>query len=75
MSIRPIHYRILVKVFQKVGWVYKRTKGDHMIFTKKGCMRPLVIPKYKAIPVFIIRNNLRTAKITNEEYMKKLQEV
>lgn len=41
-----------------------------MIFTKKGCIRPVVIPKYKTIPVFIIKNNLRTAKVTNEEYFK-----
>jgi predicted RNA binding protein YcfA (HicA-like mRNA interferase family) len=73
-SIKPIHYRELVKVFEKAGWVYVRTKGDHLIFDKKGFIKPVVIPKYKTIPVFIIKNNLRTAKISNEEYFKLLRQ-
>jgi len=73
-SIKPLHYKNLIKVFEKSGWIYQRTKGDHMIFTKKGFVRSIVIPKYKTIPVFIIKNNLRTAKISNEEYFKILQE-
>lgn len=74
-SIKPTHYRNLLKVFEKAGWRYQRTKGDHMIFAKKGFIRPVVIPKYKTIPVFIIKNNLRTAKISNEEYLKFLKKV
>jgi len=73
-AIKPINYRDLVKVFQKCGWIYQRTKGDHMIFTKKGFIRPVVIPKYKTIPIFIIKNNLRTAKISNEEYFDLIKQ-
>ena len=32
-----------------------------MVFTKPGVVRPVVIPKYSSVPVFIIKNNLRTA--------------
>jgi hypothetical protein len=35
-----------------------------MVFTKPGVIRPVVIPKYPAVPVFIIKNNLRTAGIS-----------
>ncbi len=73
MSIKPVHYRKLVKVFEKAGWIYSRTKGDHLIFTKTSYLRPVIIPKYKTIPVFIIKNNLRTAKISTEEYFKLLK--
>lgn len=72
-SIKPIHYRDLVKVFEKAGWIYQRTKGDHLIFAKTLFLRPVVIPKYKTVPVFIIKNNLRTAKISNEEYLELLK--
>jgi len=72
-AIKPINYRKLARVFEKLGWVYDRTKGDHMVFVKKGFIRPVVIPKYKNIPVFIIKNNLRTAKISVEEYLKVLK--
>lgn len=71
--MRPIHYRKLVKFFEREGWKHIRTKGDHMIFVKKGFIRPIVIPRYKTVPTFIIKNNLRTAKISNEEYFEKLK--
>lgn len=74
-SIKPVHYKDLIKVFEKDGWSYQRTKGDHMVFTKEAFLRPVVIPKYKTIPVFIIKNNLRTAKISNEQYFKILKNV
>lgn len=73
--IKPIHYRDLAKIFEKADWIYIRTKGDHMIFTKKAFLRPVVIPKYKSIPVFIIKNNLRTAKISNSDYFKLLKKI
>ncbi len=72
-AITPIYYKKLIKVFEKSGWKYNRTRGDHLIFTKKGFIRPIVIPAYKTIPVFIVKNNLRTASITNEEYLKILK--
>lgn len=74
-SIRPISFKDLVKVFEKAGWEYQRTKGDHMIFTRQGFSRPVVIPKYKSIPVFIIKNNIRTAKISNDEYFELLEKL
>ena len=43
-----------------------------MVFTKPGVLRPVVIPKYSAIPVFIIKNNLRTAGMTRERYFELL---
>ena len=75
MSIRPIHYRKLVKVFESEGWEYQRTRGDHMIFTKRGFIRPVVIPKYKTVPIFIIKNNLRTANIDRKKYLDLLKKI
>ena len=37
-----------------------------------GPKATLVIPKYAAIPVFIIKNNLRTAGMTRERYFELL---
>lgn len=71
----PIHYRKLAKVFEKKGFVHVRTVGDHMVYQKEGVLRPIVIPKYKEIPEFIILKNLKTARITRTEYLKLLKEV
>ncbi len=32
-----------------------------MVFTKPGVSRPVVIPKYAAVPVFIVKNNFGPA--------------
>jgi hypothetical protein len=44
-----------------------------MVFTKRDVLRPIVIPKYKQVPVFIIRNNLRSAGMNRERYFELLE--
>lgn len=47
--------------------------SDYLIHTKPGIKRPLAIPMYEAVPVFIIKNLLRTAGMTRERYFELLQ--
>jgi predicted RNA binding protein YcfA (HicA-like mRNA interferase family) len=68
--IVPIHYRKLVRVLEMEGFTFVRERGDHMIFTKTGVLRPIVVPRYDALPVFIIKNVLRTAQISRERYLE-----
>ncbi len=37
--------------------------------------RPVVIPAYKEVPVFVIRNNLKTAGLSRDEYFGLLEKV
>jgi predicted RNA binding protein YcfA (HicA-like mRNA interferase family) len=55
-ALRPVHYAKLVKVFEHDGFNFDRQRGDHLIYTKAGVIRPLVIPIYDQMPVFIIKN-------------------
>lgn len=71
-KLRPVSYKQLVKVFEADGFRCVRIEGDHIVLTKPGVMRPLVIPKYAAVPVFIIKNNLRTAGMSREHYFELL---
>ncbi len=66
--LRPVDYQMLVKVFEQEGFTFSRQRGDHLIVTRPGAKRPLVIPMYKAVPVFIIKNLLRTAGMSRERY-------
>lgn len=45
-----------------------------MVFTKPGLIRPVVIPVSAAIPVFVIKNNLRTAGMSRERYFELLNQ-
>ena len=72
--LTPVPYQKLVKVFEKDGFTFIRQAGDHRIYTKPGIKRPLVIPEYKAVPVFIIKNLLRTAGMDRERYFELLED-
>jgi len=72
-KLNPVSYKQLVRVFEADGFHCVREEGDHMIFTKLGVIRPVVIPKYASVPVFIIKNNLRTARMSRERYLQLLR--
>ena len=74
-KITPLSPERLKRVFEKAGFKCVRTEGDHFVYTKEGVPRPVVIPDWKAIPVFIIKNNLRTAGLTRDEYFRLLKEL
>ena len=60
--IRPVFYKWLVKVFESEGFRFSRQHGDHLIYSKPGVKRPLVIPTYDEVPVFIIRTSCERLK-------------
>jgi predicted RNA binding protein YcfA (HicA-like mRNA interferase family) len=71
--IVPIHFRRLVRVLELEGFILVREHGDHMIFRKEGIERPIVVPRYDPLPVFIIKNVLRTARISRDRYFDLLE--
>jgi predicted RNA binding protein YcfA (HicA-like mRNA interferase family) len=72
-KIIPVHWKRLEKVFLSAGFRFARQEGSHRSYTKPGIPRPIVIPTYDEVPVSIIRNNLKTAGITREEYFILLE--
>lgn len=69
-QLHPIHWKEFEKFILYVGCKFKRQKGDHRVYWRVGLNRPVVLPTYKSLPIFIIRNNLRTLNITVEEYLE-----
>jgi hypothetical protein len=51
------------------------TEGDHFVYLKAGRARPVVILDWDEVPVFIIKNNLRTAGLSRDEYFALLEQV
>jgi len=71
--LRPVNYRTLAKVFEQDGFAFNRQHGDHLFYTKPGAQRPLVIPMYYDVPIFIIKNLMRTAGMSRERYFELLK--
>ena len=68
--LTPIHYKKFEKFLLHKDCKFIKQSGDHRIYKHSGLKRPLVIPVEKDIPVFIIKNNLRTLGISVQEYLK-----
>ncbi|MDA0738451.1 MAG: type II toxin-antitoxin system HicA family toxin [Nitrospirae bacterium] len=73
--ITPLSAKKFRKILEKAGFTLVRTEGDHFVFVKPGLSRPLVVPDWDEVPVFIIKNNLRTAGMSREEYFSYLKQV
>lgn len=73
--LTPIPAWKLKKIMEKAGFVCVRTEGDHFVYVINGIQRPVVIPDWNEVPVFLIKNNLRTAGISREEYFTLLDQV
>jgi len=69
-KIRPVHYKKFEKFLTLIGCEYRRTKGDHLIYRCKDIKRPIIFPKVKEIPVFVIKNNLRILGISHDKYLE-----
>jgi predicted RNA binding protein YcfA (HicA-like mRNA interferase family) len=72
-KITPVNWKVLEKIFLACGFKFARQEGSHRSYVKPGIRRPLVIPTYDEVPVSIIRNNLKTAGISREEYFRLLE--
>jgi predicted RNA binding protein YcfA (HicA-like mRNA interferase family) len=75
MKISPTEYQAQVKIFEMAGCVYIRTKGDHLIYHHPEAVRPVVIPKYREVPAFVIKNNMRIIGMSREKYLELLQKI
>lgn len=68
----PVDWKTLEAVFLASGFQFSRQEGSHRSYLKPGVARPVVIPTYREVPVFVIRNNLKTAGISREDYFRLL---
>jgi len=75
-KITPVHYETLIKIFELDGFAVKRKKGDHIIMTKPGVKRPVVIKiSPRLVPVTHIRTNMTTSAMARERYFELLERV
>lgn len=68
--LTPENWKRLVRIFKRLGFEIERETDDHIVMSKAGVLRPLIIPKYKQVGKDIILNNIRSAGISRETYME-----
>lgn len=70
-----MHWREFEKFLFYVGCEFKRERGDHRVYSRAGLKRPIIIPREKNLPVFVVRNNLRTLGMSREEYLEIMKKI
>ena len=71
--LAPVHWKKFDRFLQSVGCTLEREHGDHRIYWRSGLTRPIVVQRVRALPVFIIRNNLRLLGISVETYLSMIE--
>ena len=74
-GVTSIHWKRFEWFVLFCGCTLEREKGDHRIYSRPDLKRPVVIPRDSALPIFIIRNNLRLLGVSIEEYLTILEKM
>ncbi|MGH2575862.1 MAG: type II toxin-antitoxin system HicA family toxin [Ignavibacteria bacterium] len=69
-KLSPIANQQWIKFIESVGCVYKRQKDNHLIYTRPDLKRPIVFRNTGDIPIFHIKNCLRTLNIKTSQFLK-----
>lgn len=73
--LTPIHWRKFEQFLLTVGCQFMRQEGSHRIYSKSGLARPVVLPEYRELPIFIIKNNLKILGIAVSHYQKIIRDL
>ena len=73
MSKLPIISGIeAIKAFSKAGWIPHRQVGSHVVLRKEGSRVTLSVPKHRELKPGLLRDLIKAAGLTVEEFEKLL---
>jgi predicted RNA binding protein YcfA (HicA-like mRNA interferase family) len=55
-NLTALHWKKIECVFKKAGFKFSRQTDNHLVYTKDGILRPIIIPKYDEVGIGIIKN-------------------
>jgi predicted RNA binding protein YcfA (HicA-like mRNA interferase family) len=70
--LKRVTWQELRDVCRLLGCVESRIKGDHLIMTRPGLARPVVIKMDRDLGEDIIRTNMHTLGIDRAEFERQL---
>lgn len=76
--ITPQRYRTLCKILEIDGCYFVKQEGSHMKYRKEqtqGRTLTITVPRYKSVPVGVIKSILHQARMSRERYFELLARV
>jgi len=62
-----------VKAFERAGWEVSRQRGSHVVLTKSGSIFTLSIPLHPVLGPGLLRDQIRKAGLTVEEFVELMK--
>ena len=66
--MRRVTWQELRDVCKLAGCVESRVKGDHLVMTKAGIARPVIIKMDRDLGEDVVRSNIRTLGLSRQEF-------
>jgi len=74
--IKPPHIKFKCEYLSQLAvFTYELRAIISCIYHYPGAKRPVVITKYKEVPVFVIRNNMKVIGMSVDEYNSILDKI
>ena len=73
--LAPVKRTLFEKYLRSKGCTYKRTSGDHLIYSRNNLNRPIVFPADREVPIMVIRTNLKTLSESIERFFEDLKKL
>ena len=62
------------RTFERLGWVFRRQHGSHMILTKEGSLVSLSVPDHDELAPGTLRKLMRLAGLTVEQFAQAMRD-
>lgn len=69
-GLAPTDHKTLEKLVLRLGCTFVRQEGSHRVYWRVDLVRPITIPTYRQVPIFIIRNILRQLQLSVDDYLR-----
>ena len=74
MSRLPsLSWQQVVGALERTGFVFDRQKGSHMVYYHPDTNHTVVVPRHRIIKMGTLREILREANLSREEFRKLLR--
>ena len=73
-GVGKVDWKRFEKFLLRKGCHFKSQESRHVKYKKPGLARPIIVPKTKELPDFIILNNLRTLGVSREEFVRIIKD-
>jgi hypothetical protein len=70
--VKQVSWQELRDVCKLAGCVEARTRGDHLVMTRPGMARPVIVKMDRHIGEDIVRSNMRTLGMSRKEFERLL---